>query len=158
MFGSPVTDYTDRVIGSVGYIIKLDISHLLYEKITSIQAQVGASNTPVGIDTEVSIIDLYNYLNATDAPDLAYNQAYNTLTIFFRTSVYDYVADTRFDIKGYRIPQAITSDTDFLDIPDRDIEYFLLTVKRLIAMAKNNSSPETITSRISELETKIINE
>ena len=101
-FGAMVTDFAQAAVGSAGYTIKVSLINDLLVSVDAVQAQASASSTPAPVTDETIITTLLGYLNSDDAPDLAYYFSEGEITIFFNSTTFDYVDDTRFAIWGYR--------------------------------------------------------
>ena len=157
MFGNRVTDIDKFAEGTAGYILRVDTTTVLAYTITGVQAQVSATDTPVPIDTEDELSTILGYLNNSSAPDLAFNYSYGEVYIFFKTSVFPYVDDTRFIIIGRRNPLKLTSFNDKLDIADKDIDLFLAYAIRTASLLAREAVPFQIEKIIKAKEQEIKN-
>jgi hypothetical protein len=81
-FGSRVTDFPQSAIGLFGYTLKIDLTSLLFHKVTEVQAQIGPSNTPEPFYTEEKLATVQSYLNNPNCPRLAFNYSDGNVTIF----------------------------------------------------------------------------
>ena len=127
-FGNAVSpDFDQQAIGSYGYTIKVPLgpdasnANMIY----AVQAQVGAGDTPQTVDTKILLSTLEGYLNDSACPDLAFATDATNVYVFFKTTVFAYVSDTRIAFLGLRNAQLMTSDSSYLDIPDSDIPEFI---------------------------------
>lgn len=154
-YGSSVTNVTQNAIGLYGYIIKINTAELLAQTIDSVQAQVSPSSTPETVSGSVSIAALYNYLDSTECPDLAYNYSDGECSIFFKTTVFDYTAATRFALFGKRKAQNCTSDADLLDCPDKDLNLLAAYCLQTAYGLKKGGVPKWIYETIKNGEAEI---
>jgi hypothetical protein len=157
-FGSTVANLVQNAIGSAGYIVKINTADLLAEKIEAVQAQAGPSSTPEPVEGSTSIAGLYEYLNDSDCPDLAYNYSDGECSIFFKTTVFAYSATTRYALFGKRKAQNCTSDADLLDIPDRDINLLAAYCLGTAYALKKGGTPKFVKDTIKNAEQEIRNE
>lgn len=222
------------MIGQFGFIIKLDLSALLFDKVTGVQ--VGNYPTladpqvlgtfPQPVTGEIPLATLTGYLNSSNAPRLAFNHSYNEVAIFCKNTdgisthaegkkynVGDYVkvagipgifvcitagvsdaddtsivwtvtgtitevdgvqwqfvdyypladeieysANSLLVIFGNRNTQNCISDTDRIDIPDKDFKLFLNYALANFWNIKKQHIPIKIQNIIDEEELRIINE
>lgn len=158
MFGNKITDLTQIAIGTVGYIIKIDVKSSIFAyDITAVQAQDNAGSVPAPVTTEVSLDTLMGYLNDSAAPDLAFNYGYGEVTIFLKTSVFPYVDTTGLVMFGKRNPIKLTSFNDKLDIDDKDIELFSAYVIKYGSILSGKPVPFDVEKTIKNKETEIKN-
>jgi len=156
-WGNSVTELNQIGVGTVGYAIRVDTTSLLAYKITGVQAQSSASDTPAPATEEVDLMDLMAYLNDTSAPDLAFNYGFGEVHIFFKTSVFAYDAATRFSLFGKRNPIKVATLGDKLDIADRDVELFLAYAIKHAALMTGNPIPFQVEKTIRQKELEITN-
>jgi len=156
-WGNSVTEINQIGVGTVGYAIRVDTTSLLAYKITGVQAQASASDTPAPAIEEVSLTDLMAYLNDSGAPDLAFNYGFGEVHIFFKTSAFPYASDTRFTMFGKRNPIKITTLGDKLDIADKDVELFLNYAIKHAALMTGNAIPFQVDKTIRQKELEITN-
>lgn len=159
-FGNAVTDFSQQAIGSYGYTIKvpLEPSGLNANVVYAVQGQVGASDTPQVVLTKVLQSTIEDYLNSSSCPDLAFATDGTNVIVFFKTTVFAYVSDTRIAFLGLRNAQPTASDNDKLDIIDDDIGLLRVYAIQEMYLLKQNFVPQNILDTISNEETRITNE
>ena len=159
-FGNAVTDVSQRAVGTYGYTISIDTTGLYAYKITFVQAQDDSGATPVLSDpsgSSVSIKTLQEYLEDASCPDIAFNYAHGICTIFFKTSVYPYVSDTRFAMFGQRDSLKFYADGDKADFPDSEAALFNAYVIKHAALLTNKPIPSDVARIIQKREYEIKN-
>jgi hypothetical protein len=97
MFGNPVTDGAQVLIGGVGYVVAFDLSNQNIDKIKAVQLYKSDVPISVGEHTEEasSRNDLFMYTSNTAAPDVAFYQEGTIVYVFVKDSVFPYVAENR---------------------------------------------------------------
>lgn len=154
-FGSSVTNLSQYAIGSAGYIVKINTAELLAETIEAIQAQASPSSTPAPVSGPTSVSNLFSYLNSSEGPDLAFSSSDGECNVFFNTTTFPYSATTRYALFGKRKPQNCVSDSEYLDLPDRDLNLlFAYCMEMAYAMKKGGTLKGTY-ERIKVLERAI---
>ena len=156
-FGNSVTDFV-KIEGNSGYIIKVDITGLLYDKINKVQAQSSPTNTPVPVISESTLSDLQSNLNEVACPDLAFNSSGSEINIFFSTAIFPYVSTTRFALFGLRNAQIALVDTDNLDVPNRDVRLVSLYALETLYIASKGTATRDINNGIDAEEKRIRDE
>ena len=157
MFGNSVTDFSRSAVGSGGYTIKLDVTGLLIDKITGVQAQSSPTDTPSPVNLESNLFALQGYLNSP-APNLAFNYSNGEVTILFNLTAFPYVSATRFAIFGLRNAQKMVNDTDYLDTPDRDIALVNAYALELTWLSQKGFAPVGVLETIENQERRIKDE
>lgn len=158
-FGQSITDITRDSIGTYGYIAKVNTVDLKTYVIEEVQAQADPSDTPAPVTAGVSRDTLFAYLNDSGCPDLAFCDAEGECNIFLKTSEFPYLSTTRIALFGKRIAQDATTDSDKLDVPDRDIELVkAYALKDAYITKKNGYVPKGVSDTIKVEERRINNE
>ncbi len=151
MIGNRVTDFDQFTTGSQGYTIALDTTEIMLNKPAYIQIDDnGTTSDP--ITGPIDIEALQGYINDANAPDGAWSFASDILLIFFKTSVYGFVDNSRFVIYGYRNNTPINSLSDPIDIKDRDIGYFIALSIQEAAIVQGKMIPPDILKEITKYE------
>lgn len=154
-FGNAVNELEQSAVGTVGYIIKVDTHNLRAYNIEFVQAQAEATSTPAPATIASTLETLMGYLNDNSAPDLAFYDGLGECYIFFKTSVFPYIADTRFAMYGRRNAYTIGSTTQYLDILEEDLDLFLAYAIKTAAMLSGKPVPYDIQETIRKREAEI---
>ena len=157
-FGNSITEFSQVAVGTTGYTIKCDTTSLLFDKLNQVQAQASATDTPSPAVAEVTQAQLQQYLNSASAPDLAFNYGNGEATIFFKTSVFPYEETTRFALFGLRNIQKCTSDSDFLDVPDKDFALVQAYALEQAGIISKGAAQKNILDTIEDEERRVRNE
>jgi hypothetical protein len=155
-FGNSVNNFLQVAIGTHGYTIKIDVTGLLFYKVTKVQAQVAPADTQEPVTAESTLSKIQAYLNDSACPDLAFNFGANICIIFFKTSVFAYADTTMFALFGLRNAQRTTSDNDLLDFPIENMKYVMNLALKIAYELKKGSATKQITDAIAEEELRII--
>jgi hypothetical protein len=158
LFGSTVTQLVQHAVGTYGYILKIDTSVLLAESISSVVAQASAIETPAPVSGSTIIATLYSYLEDVNCPDLAYNASNSECSIFFKTSEFPFVDDTRYALFGKRKSQNCSNDNDYLDCPDRDLHLLIAYCLELSYAISKGGVPKWVTDKIKTEEKRVRDE
>lgn len=136
-----VTDYSQALTGTYGYLIKIDLQTLLYEKLKTVYA-----GTPVSGDMEKNALLIY--LEDPKCPDVAYNYSGKELTIFFKTAKFPFLETTVFDLFALREAQKAVLDTDYIDVPDKDLQLYLDFIIEEACNLTDQRVPQSVQERI----------
>jgi hypothetical protein len=147
-----VTNASQRMIGTVGYIASFDLSD--YEPRTIEQVQVQATDGTLS-EVETSSVApeiLDGYCDDAAAPDFAFNQKGNTVDVFLKLSLYPWEATVYVEFTYHRNGQNIDSiaveDAERLDIPQPARELFKARCLKLMYEGQNKEIPYDITNNI----------
>ena len=143
-FGTSVSALSQSAIGLYGYIIKINTANLLAQTITSVQAQASPTTTPEPVSGATTYAALYAYLDEANCPDLAYSYADGECSIFFKTSIFAYAAETRVALFGKRKAQNCDDDSDLLDVPDKDLNLLVAYCLKLAYSLKIGGTPKYV--------------
>jgi hypothetical protein len=157
-FGSSITGLAQQAIGTYGYVVKIDTTTLLASVIDSIQLQASASDTPEPIVTPVTLDVLLSYPDDANCPTAAFASSDGECWIFLDVSDYPYVTTTRLALIGRRKPQNVSSDYEYLDMPDKDLNLAIAYCLKLAYVLKKAGCPKWIKDHIDAGELSIRNE
>lgn len=146
-FGLAVADY-DIQTGTYGKTIKVNISTYIPRTVNYLQGEDDSGIKSDPVESEVSLAVLQSYLEDSECPDLAFNYANETLTIFFKNDEYD----TRFAFGGTRKPQSVSSSEDLLDIPDEHLDLVSVYARKIAWLLKKRMVDRDIQNKINDLE------
>jgi hypothetical protein len=157
-FGNAVTEFSQVAVGAYGYTIRVDASTLRPHKIANIQIQASPTSTSAPVTNEVSANVLSGYLENSDCPDVAFNFSGSEVLIFLKTAIYPYISTTRLAFGGLRNAQETTADTDYIDVPARDIDYLCALCMARAYKLQQRNMPQAIREDIELHEEAIRNE
>lgn len=118
-FGSPITDGTLEGVGTNGSIVGFDLSSL--NASSFIQIQLQDSLVPVMsavIIGETTKDGLFNYLEDSEAPEIAWTSEAGRIYVFINASDWEYISTTRIAIWYNQEPEELDNVSDVV-IPDR---------------------------------------
>jgi len=141
-----ITDGTQVKIGTVGYIVSLDLSDYDISVILGIQVK-NATGWTAPVTDEVTFDVLAGYIDSALAPDIAYCWMRNNLFVFVK-AVYTYISTTLVTFWHYRNAQNIATVGDDVDIPGEMEQLALSLILRKVYMDKNISIPQNINQQI----------
>jgi len=145
-----VTLYGQFLEGTEGYIIRRPSSDLNFKEVTFIEITISGVSTQ--ITEEVSLVELYAYVNDASAPDAAYNITGDTISIFLKTATYAYAITTTFAVFGKRNALLIGSN---VDIPTSSLELFINYCLSEAAQILGKPVPDLVSRNISDLEAAV---
>lgn len=156
-FGIKVTEFPQIAVGDYGYTIKINLTTYNFYKVNSVQAQAAAGDTMSPVTAESTIEVVQGYVSDADCPDLAFNYG-GSLTIFFKTTAFPYVDNTRFAAFGLRNATLPTGDSSALDVPDKDLRLLLNYALLNAYSVKKGSTPRDILAIIEQEELRLYND
>lgn len=145
-FGDKVTQYEQYLIGTYGYIIRLDTTPTI-KKILSLQ---GKNDTYISdlVESLTFITDIFKFPESDSCPDIACALSSGVLYLFFKTSVLPYEDASQFLLIAYRYPSEITNLDSTLDLPVSDYELFIALSISVSAELKGKLVPQRILDKI----------
>lgn len=157
-FGNKVTDFGQVAVGTYGYVIKNNLYPYFPRDVESVQVQPSATETPTPFTTNSSLEDVNSYMEDSACPDVAWHYINSVLHIFFKTSEYAYVDNTRFAVFGKRNAQSVTGDLSLCDIMDRDLDLVQLYMLEQAYLSRAGKVPYYIKKAIADREEAVENE
>ena len=141
-----ITTGTQVKIGTMGYVVGLDLSTYDVSTILGVQLKNTAGwSSPVTAESEYEV--LAGYINDTLCPDAAFCWMRNTLFVFVKAA-YTYVSTTLVTFWYYRNAQNVTLVSDYVDIPGEMEQLALALILRKMYLDLNTSLPQNIGQQI----------
>jgi hypothetical protein len=140
-FGNLITDGTQAVVGTYGYIVTFDLTLQDIRNITQVQLQKNATTLSPAIVDLSTFEELSNYCEDSDCPDIAFCQTGNIVNIFLKTTTYPYDATVRIAFWFQRNAQNVSATTDYLDIPVESRTLFRALVLENVYLTKELKIP-----------------
>jgi hypothetical protein len=141
-----ITNGTQVKIGTVGYVVSLDLSAYDISVILGVQVKNAAGwSSPVTDESAFEV--LAGYINNALAPDMAFCWMRGNLFVFVKAA-YTYVSTTLVTFWYYRNAQNVTAVSDTVDIPGEMEQLALALILRKVYLDQNTSLPQNIASQI----------
>ncbi len=154
MFGLPVVHIPIFLEGSNGYIIAIDFNILRLSDVDNVIVAREDTNEVEIINTETTLKDLTLQINDPQV-NCAYYNSGDALYILFRKDIYPYRSETKFIVTGTRSALPITSEDDYIDIPEEYLELFMFYVHKYIYLFQGKKVQPDIELAINNLEVKL---
>jgi hypothetical protein len=142
-----ITSGTQIKIGSVGYVVKFDLSTYDMNSIIGVQAKKTSGVWSLPITTPNVFGELAGYIDNALASDVAYNWMKDTLFIFVK-SAYTFVTTTLTTFWGYRNAINVTALIGSVDIPGDMEQLALALILRKVCQDQNISLPQNVGQQI----------
>jgi hypothetical protein len=151
-FGNSTGDFTIIAPGgTIGEVISISFLNYRLRKVYSVQMKATAGAYSDVVTSEVVESTLYNYLEDTNAPTIAWVQTSTNLYVFLRTSAYPLNVDTnRIGIIFDRNTIPVTSVSSYIDIPQEAKQLFLNILLRNLKQRTEKRVEIDITSKINK--------
>lgn len=127
VYGALVTSGTQSAIGTYGYVASINMTTSTPKSIIQIQIQKSSVLSDV-YNTESDLDDLFNFCEDSGCPDAAYTLVGNMLSVFLKTSVYPFDANTLVQTLLYRNVIPLTLVGSSIDVPNEARRLFALLV------------------------------
>jgi len=150
-FGFVSTDGALIAEGSVGSVVRFNLSSLLIRQVRAVQIQTAGNVTSPMFSTIVPSETLFGYTESAEAPDVGFSQAGTMVDVFLKTAVYPIEAGTRIGIQFYRNVQAVTATVTKIDVPPKALELrTFLQLDTLYRVLLNKPVPPKVAVKIKE--------
>ena len=158
MYGTPI-DYCPIIVENPnqGYVVVVGLNELFAEKVNSINLSKDGSVFPgeqlsYQVTSQTDLTKLMELPYTDNAPDLAFTESSNLLYMYLDNRIFPYGKSVRFFVIGTRTGIPITSLSDYIDVPEKDMELFIKYSIREAAQLKGKPIPPSIEMDIKELE------
>ena len=141
-----ITTGTQVKIGTIGYVVALDLSTYDISVMLGVQVK-NTAGWSAAVTAESTYDVLSNFIDDTLAPDLAYCWMRGSLFVFVKAA-YTYVSTTLVTFWYYRNAQNVTAVGDYVDIPGEMEQLALALILRRVYQDQNTSLPQNIGQQI----------